>query len=57
MRGMNRIRSFVFKHATPILIGCLALFVLIKMPVFFSVANLLSLGSQAAVWGLSLIHI
>ncbi len=51
MKGINRIRSVVFKHATPILIGCLAIFVLIKMPVFFSVANLLSLGSQAAVWG------
>lgn len=51
VKVINRIRSIVFKHATPILIGCLAVFVMIKLPVFFSLANLLSLGSQAAVWG------
>ena len=53
MSGINRVKSLVFKNATPILIALLAVFVLIKMPVFFTISNLMSLGSQAAIWGLA----
>ena len=55
MSGINRVKSLVFKNATPILIALLAVFVLIKMPVFFTISNLMSLGSQAAIWGLAAI--
>lgn len=55
MNGLNKVKSFVFKNATPILLVILGVFVLIRMPVFFTVDNLLSLSSQAAIWGLAAI--
>ncbi len=55
MSGINRVKSLVFKNATPILIALLAVFVLIKMPVFFTISDLMAHGSQAPIWGLAAI--
>ena len=55
MNGLNKVRSIVFKNATPILLVLFGIFVIIRMPVFFTVDNLVSLSSQAAIWGLAAI--
>lgn len=53
MKVVEKARGILFKNASVILIMCLALFVLIRMPVFYSVENLLALGSQISVIGMA----
>ena len=55
MSGLSKARSVVFKNATPILLAIFAVFVVVKMPVFFTPDNLISLSSQGAIWGLAAI--
>ncbi len=55
MSGLSKVRSVVFKNATPILLAIFAIFVVVKMPVFFTPDNLISLSSQGAIWGLAAI--
>ena len=51
MNGLQKIRSIVFKHATTIFIIILAIFVYVRMPLFFTPTSLLNLSSQAAIFG------
>ena len=52
---LYKIKNFALKNANWIFIFGLLLFVAIKLPVFFSITNLLSLGSQIAVLGIAAI--
>lgn len=51
--ALYKIKNFVFKNANWVFIFALLLFVAIKLPLFFSVSNLMSLGSQIAVLGIA----
>ena len=53
MNKTGKIRSIVFRNATPILIILIAVYVLVRMPVFFTPANIISLGSQVSVIGIA----
>lgn len=55
MSGLSKVRSVAFKNATPILLVLFGIFVLVRMPVFFTPENLVSLSSQGAIWGLAAI--
>lgn len=50
---LYKIKNFVLKQSNWIFIAGLLLFVALRMPVFFSSTNLLSLGSQIAVLGIA----
>ena len=51
--ALYKIKNFVFKNANWVFIFALLLFVAIKLPLFFSLSNLMSLGSQIAVLGIA----
>ena len=51
--ALYKIKNFVFINANWVFIFALLLFVAIKLPLFFSVSNLMSLGSQIAVLGIA----
>lgn len=48
----EKTRSIAFKNATYIVIALFALFIILKMPLFFTKTSLLNLSSQAAVFGI-----
>lgn len=50
--ALYKVKNFILKNANWVFVFVLLLFVAIKMPLFFSISNLLSLGSQIAVLGI-----
>ena len=52
---LARIRKFTFRNATRIFIFGLAIFILVRMPLFFTRTSLMNLASQATIFGMAAI--
>lgn len=52
MSKAEKVKGFVFKNAVNILLACLLVFILIRMPSFFRPANLISLASGGCCFGI-----
>lgn len=54
-KTLRKVKNIVFKNATYIIIGILMIFVALRMPLFYSLDNIVALASQIVVIGIAAI--